>query len=317
VIIPQLGDAQWPVHPGTPVYFDQIDSTNAEAFRLARVNAPKSLLLVAGKQTAGRGQRGHSWESDAGLNLLCTWLIEGDGLPSSSAIFMNMAVACALCDTGHHWIGERSKIKWPNDLWCLPKNSDPLFSRTEQVNDVKDEGKSKNVSPEYIENRIPDRGGKWGGILIENQMTGQVCRQSAIGFGLNINQIHFGHHLPHATSLMAQTSYEVDHVDVLATAIQKIQFWLRKIKSNETDYIVEGYKNRLWGYGKYCDFLKDGKKISARIDGIDPKTGALMLFDGRQMLQGIHPVWRHDLSSLAWETSKHADRSAASNPNHE
>ncbi len=281
---------------------------------MAGLTAHKSLLLVAGQQTAGRGQRGQSWESDAGLNLLCTWLIEGDGLPASSALLLNMAVACALCDTGKQWMGARSKIKWPNDLWCLPKKMSPNFSTAdapaekvakttnEAVKTTNEAVKTTNEavkeikSPDQMEHSIPDRGGKWGGILIENQMIGTLCRQSAIGFGLNINQVHFGRHLAQATSLKAQTTHEVSVHEVLQTAIQNIQYWLRKVKSNESETIAEGYTDRLWGMGEFCNFLIGGKKIRARIDGIDPKTGAIILFDGQQTMSGLHPLCRHDLS---------------------
>ena len=315
MIIPQIGDTQWPEHPGSPVYLDQIDSTNAEALRMAELTAHKSLLLVAGQQTAGRGQRGQTWESDAGLNLLCTWLIEGDGLPASSALLLNMAVACALCDTGKQWMGSRSKIKWPNDLWCLPKKMSPNISTvdapaekvaktTNESVKTTNESVKEIKSPDQMEQSIPDRGGKWGGILIENQMTGMLCRQSAIGFGLNINQVHFGPHLAQATSLKAQTTHEVSLHEVLQTAIQNIQYWLRKVKSNESETIAEGYTDRLWGMGEFCNFLIGGKKIRARIDGIDPKTGALMLFDGQQQISGLHPLCRHDLSGPECEASE-------------
>jgi len=286
---------------------------------MAALTAHKSLLLVAGQQTAGRGQRGQTWESDAGLNLLCTWLIEGDGLPASSALLLNMAVACALCDTGKQWMGARSKIKWPNDLWCLPKKMSPNISTsdapvekvtkttsgavktTNEAVKTTNESVKEIKSPDQMEHSIPERGGKWGGILIENQMNGMQCRQSAIGFGLNINQVHFGRHLAQATSLKAQTTHEVSLHEVLQTAIKNIQYWLRKVKSNESETIAEGYTDRLWGMGEFCDFLIGGKKIRARIDGIDPKTGALMLFDGQQKISGLHPLCRHDLSGPEWE----------------
>ena len=282
---------------------------------MAELTAHKSLLLVAGQQTAGRGQRGQSWESDAGLNLLCTWLIEGDGLPASSALLLNMAVACALCDTGKQWMGARSKIKWPNDLWCLPKKMSPNISTvdapaekvaktTNEAVKTTNEAVKEIKSPDQMEHSIPDRGGKWGGILIENQMIGTLCRQSAIGFGLNINQVHFGRHLAQATSLKAQTTHEVSVHEVLQTAIQNIQYWLRKVKSNESETIAEGYTDRLWGMGEFCDFLIGGKKIRARIDGIDPKTGAIILFDGQQTMSGLHPLCRHDLSGPECEAPK-------------
>lgn len=245
------------------------------------------MLIVAEQQTAGKGQRGQSWESDAGLNLLCTWLIEGDGLPASSAIMLNMAVACALCETGERWIGERSKIKWPNDLWCLPNKNSTIQSNKDA---------SEKSSTEKKEGVAPDPGGKWGGILVENQISGAVCRQSAIGFGLNVNQTLFAQHLPMATSLKAQTDQKLNRDEVLELAIQRIQFWLSKIKNKESDKVVAGYVDRLLGLGEYCGFSMEGKKFQARVEGIEPTTGALVLFDGHQTFSGLHPTLRHNMS---------------------
>ena len=290
MIIPQKGDTPWPAHPGIPVHLTQVDSTNEEALRRAALNPGRSLLILADCQTAGKGQRGHTWDSAPGLNLLCTWLIDGAGLPTSSAFLLNMAVSCALCDTGAQWLGARSKIKWPNDLWCLPQNAENTSERGSG------EMKKGTVYPLINENAGFIRGAKWGGILIENQVSGAVFRQSAIGFGLNINQVHFGQHLPLATSLLNQTGSEVNRDDVLQRAILLMQLWLGKIKKNESAEIVHAYMDRLLGHGEFCNFFLNGKEIRARIDGIDAETGELILFDGHQTRQAPHPLLRYALA---------------------
>jgi BirA family biotin operon repressor/biotin-[acetyl-CoA-carboxylase] ligase len=304
VIIPQKGDTPWPAHPGSPIHLTQVDSTNEEALRRAAIQPTKSLLLSADCQTAGKGQRGHKWESDPGLNLLCTWLIDGSDLPSSSAFLLNMAVACALCDTGTQWLGYRSKIKWPNDLWCLPQG---IENEGEMGSDEMMKGMPSHSSKEKYG---PKPGAKWGGILIENQISGAVFRQSAIGFGLNINQTLFGQHLPLVTSLKSQTGCEVNRDEVLQRAILQIQSWVGKIKRNEPRQLVTAYLDRLLGRGEFCNFFLNGKEIRARIDDIDATTGALILFDGQHTLRGKHPVLRHAAASHA-AASPAADLHAA------
>jgi len=292
VIIPHIGDTPWPPHPGQPVFLAQIDSTNQEAIRRAALETTNSLLLVAEQQTAGRGQRGQAWESDGGLNLLCTWLIGGGGLPSSSAFLLNMAVACALCDTGAHWLGNQSKIKWPNDLWYLPGSNN--FDAGEINPTV--------TSPLIEDKKVSDLGRKWGGILIENQISGVVFRHSAIGFGLNINQTRFGQHLPLAASLKSITGKEVNRDEVLHLAINQMRTWLEKIKRDEHIVISDGYLNRLWGCHEFCDFSLNGNRFSARIEGVDPQTGELIIFDGRQILRGVHPELRQCVPCTESET---------------
>ena len=49
------------------IRYEEIDSTNSEAWRLIdRLEAQSSAVIVAKRQTKGRGQRGNSWQSDLG-----------------------------------------------------------------------------------------------------------------------------------------------------------------------------------------------------------------------------------------------------------
>ena len=66
-------------------------------------------FLYTGYQTAGRGQTGNSWESEADKNLLCSILLP----PNKNLYFLNIAVGVALLRV----IGEDFTIKWPNDIY--------------------------------------------------------------------------------------------------------------------------------------------------------------------------------------------------------
>lgn len=70
-------------------------------------------FLYAGYQTAGRGQIGNSWESEADKNLLCSILLP----PNKNLYFLNIAVGVALLQV----IGEDFTIKWPNDIYWQNK----------------------------------------------------------------------------------------------------------------------------------------------------------------------------------------------------
>lgn len=70
-------------------------------------------FLYAGYQTAGRGQTGNSWESEADKNLLCSILLP----PNKNLYFLNIAVGVALLQV----IGEDFMIKWPNDIYWQNK----------------------------------------------------------------------------------------------------------------------------------------------------------------------------------------------------
>ena len=70
-------------------------------------------FIRAGYQTAGRGQTGNGWESEAGKNLLCSILLP----PTKNLYFLNIAVSVALLRV----IGEDFTIKWPNDIYWNDK----------------------------------------------------------------------------------------------------------------------------------------------------------------------------------------------------
>jgi BirA family transcriptional regulator, biotin operon repressor / biotin---[acetyl-CoA-carboxylase] ligase len=88
-------------------------STNTELLdHLRRGGGP--LLLVAERQTAGRGRLGRAWQSQAGGSL--TFSI-GQAWPAALDLSgLSLAVGCALADALEPE-GQRLGLKWPNDLW--------------------------------------------------------------------------------------------------------------------------------------------------------------------------------------------------------
>jgi BirA family transcriptional regulator, biotin operon repressor / biotin---[acetyl-CoA-carboxylase] ligase len=98
---------------------DTIDSTNAEALRLARAGARGPLWVTARRQTAGRGRRGRDWASPPG-NLYATLLLT-DPAPSPCVAELSFVAGVALADAVAGVAPElapRLQIKWPNDLLC-------------------------------------------------------------------------------------------------------------------------------------------------------------------------------------------------------
>ncbi len=88
----------------------QIDSTNTELMRRARGGRLEPVLLVAQRQTAGRGRLGRDWRSDAAGSLTFSL-----GVPLAPADWsgLSLAVGVSLAESLH----PRVQLKWPNDLW--------------------------------------------------------------------------------------------------------------------------------------------------------------------------------------------------------
>ncbi len=96
------------------MYIKSTDSTNTLLKQLAAEGNPPE-FIYAGYQTAGRGQTGNGWESEANKNLLCSILLP----PDKNLHFLNIAVGVALLRV----IGEDFTIKWPNDIYYGDKKA--------------------------------------------------------------------------------------------------------------------------------------------------------------------------------------------------
>jgi len=116
---------------------------------------------MADYQTSGSGQRGKSWESSIGDNLLISVVIEPN-IPTKSQFLLSKCVALALCDFLAPHTNDVS-IKWPNDI---------LVGRQ-----------------------------KIAGVLIQNILKQNEITHSVIGVAVNVNQTTFKAYSPQATSL--------------------------------------------------------------------------------------------------------------------
>lgn len=110
-----IWEAVAPSLPGFTVeVLPELDSTNTELMRRARAGQTDPVLLVAERQTAGRGRLGRAWASEAGASLTFSL-----GLPLAPVDWsgLSLAVGVSLAETLHPDI----RIKWPNDLWLADR----------------------------------------------------------------------------------------------------------------------------------------------------------------------------------------------------
>ena len=125
-------------------------STNADLLAAARSpsDAGSPQLLVADRQTAGRGRRGRHWSSVPGASLTFSlaWLLDIADLSG-----LSLAVGAAIADAIDPE-GVALRLKWPNDLWLVD---------------------------------AAGAGRKVGGILIETAPVGER-RVAVVGIGLNV-----------------------------------------------------------------------------------------------------------------------------------
>lgn len=125
--------------------FDAVTSTLDVAHAIAPT-APAGTLVLADRQTAGRGRHGRRWDSGPGVGIWLT-LIER---PADLLALDVLSLRCGLrsADALEPMAGHGIALKWPNDLYL--------------------------------------RGRKLAGILIETRWRGTSPDWVAIGFGLNV-----------------------------------------------------------------------------------------------------------------------------------
>ena len=97
--------------PGCAVRFlPETDSTNRDARAWARDGAPAGAVVIADRQTAGRGRHGRSWESDPGQNLLFSVVLYPMEPVAAWGRYV-MATGVAVCGAV-----PAAGLKWPNDI---------------------------------------------------------------------------------------------------------------------------------------------------------------------------------------------------------
>ncbi len=135
------------------IHLDTVDSTNNYTANLQKEGKIQhGTVILAGEQSAGRGQRGASWTSSAGENLLLSIYLAPDNLSVVDQPALTHFISLSLIDFLRK-IGISGKIKWPNDIY---------------VNDQ-----------------------KIAGILIENSIRSSRIAETIIGVGFNVNQTVF------------------------------------------------------------------------------------------------------------------------------
>ena len=115
MITPWPAEAIWEqVFPLLPEFtvevLPEIDSSNSELMRRARAGQHEATLLVAERQTAGRGRMGRVWQSQPGDSL--TFSI-GLSMAPRDWSGLSLAVGLSLAESLHPSV----QLKWPNDLW--------------------------------------------------------------------------------------------------------------------------------------------------------------------------------------------------------
>ena len=94
---------------------DSVDSTNNYAMAKVREGMAKhGMAIVAKEQTAGRGQRGKTWQMQPGQNIAISLIIDTSKLRADEQFYLSMLIALGANDFLNKYAKNQTSIKWPN-----------------------------------------------------------------------------------------------------------------------------------------------------------------------------------------------------------
>ena len=110
-------------------YFAELSSTMEMAKDLARKNCPTFTVVIAGRQTAGRGRLNRQWLSEEG-GLYFTLVLRPD-IPLPTSYRVNFLASLTLARVLRETYGIAAAVKWPNDILVEDRKLSGMLSELE------------------------------------------------------------------------------------------------------------------------------------------------------------------------------------------
>ena len=226
-------------------------STNTEAHQLLIKNeATEGCTVVTTHQTAGRGQRGNTWEAEPGKNITLSVVLMPKFLAIKHQFYLNMAVSLGVHDLLRELGLHKAQVKWPNDLFFEDK--------------------------------------KLGGILIENSINSLTLQHSIVGIGLNMNQLAFGYST--ATSLAKVLGYTLNLEQVTNRLLELLEKRYLELRNGKTAKLKYEYLQVLYRYQEQHLYEVQNKRVAGQIVGVDEEGRLAVEIDGELRYFGFKEI---------------------------
>lgn len=222
------------------IYFDQTDSTNEQARKLADNGAAEGTVVIADTQSGGKGRLGRNWSSPAGVNLYLSVILRPNISPrfATQMTFLSaIAVAQAIESIGRF----TPQLKWPNDVML--------------------------------------GGCKVAGLLNELNAETEQVRYLVLGIGVNLNMTaeQFPPDLRSpATSLLLDGGEWVSRRQFTQTLLQSLDQLYASYLHNGFQDVKEEWERRCNIIDKWVEVDYQNRLQVGQVTGVD-ETGALLL----------------------------------------
>ena len=232
----QAPSCDWPI-----LVFDSIDSTNAEALRAIERGQAAPFLVLAERQTAGRGRRGRKWASPFAENIYYSLVLRIDGgmrQLEGLSLVVGLAVMQALRELGISGAG----LKWPNDVLVGQK--------------------------------------KIAGILLELVGDPADVCHVVLGVGINVNMQSADEVDQQWTSMRLESGKSFDRNQLVAMLGEMLQRYLARHQAGGFLAIQsEWEQNHLW-QGRSVSLIAGVNQIDGEVLGIDGQGALRLKVDG-------------------------------------
>ena len=230
-------ETQW---VGQRVYFyEEIDSTNTQAKRLAEEDAPSGTLVVSDCQVKGKGRRGRVWTSPKGEAIYMTILLRPQIRPDRASM-VTLVMGLSVVQAIRNVLGLETSIKWPNDV---------VLNRKKLV-----------------------------GILTEMSAQMDYIEYLVIGTGINANMTEFSEELEDkATSLRMEMGRPVNRAALIAESMKCFEKNYEIFeKTQDLSGLMEDYQAVLANLNQPVRVLEPGHEYSGIARGINEKGELLV-----------------------------------------
>lgn len=231
--------------PWSVQVFDTLESTNSTAQRLAAAEPEKGLVVLAERQTAGRGRRGRQWVSPYGENLYLSLALPVTGgmrQLEGVSLVVGLAIVESLAGLGIAGLG----LKWPNDVLVDQQ--------------------------------------KLAGILLELSGNPDDCGQLIIGIGLNIN-MNIGEAVDQPwTSLAKQLGKLCDRTSIAIDIIQHLAHYLSRFFAEGFTALRQDWERWHVWQGRVGCLSSGVNEVQGLILGIDSGGALKMRVDGQEQI---------------------------------
>jgi BirA family biotin operon repressor/biotin-[acetyl-CoA-carboxylase] ligase len=230
-------------------YYEEIGSTNDEAFRLGAAGAPEGTALIAERQSLGKGRMQRVWHSPAGSNIYTSIILRPQITPARSpqiSILAGVAVAEVL----NLYCPNRIKLKWPNDVLIGEK--------------------------------------KVCGILSQVKICVSAVDFIVLGIGINVNIAYdqFPEEIQNlATSLAMETGRRISRQELIISLYENLTKWYKQLLQEGFGRVKEKWMSLTPMTGKTVQVMFREEAVSGKAIGLDDDGSLVLLTDKNETLQ--------------------------------